>query len=581
MQLKSRSIYVIIGLLAAVLSAKVPVAIAWGTFRAPSGQTRLEVYLGLDRFALDWRDDGDHQVARAAAVVMVKRRGAIIAFKELEVVDRRPQAPGRIPKQATFTLKPGKYDLQVVVEDWQGSLVDTTLALEITSWGRTGIQISSLQPAYLISPNTTRPEFTRQGLMVLPNAAGDFSDHNPLLWYYTELYGLTPQDSILLKTTITRDSQEVSIGEPRMFASAALTLREWGAVNLSGYEPGAYHLDLRVTVNADTVSAGARFQVLPADTPRDSSLAHIDLAPGLAAVWPRFDPVRYQQADSAIQAQLLARTITRLARTVERDSANYLEELTAHWPLARLYDPGWAGAGRLSERGRVILLYGLPTAIQQYPASGSRGAYQVWDYTASGSGGVIVLSDLTGRGRETLVHGTLPGTPFDAGWQGILPVRYAAAPVLQPEVDSLETVGGEITATDSVVAAPVEQTVDTTAADTTGAELIEQPVDTTAADTTGAELIEQPADTTAADSTGAELIEQPADTAAIDTTAIEPEEQDQEQPEPTAPVTEPTALPADTTAGEIDAAIEAGSPDSSSGDTSGPEPAVGDTSTTD
>ncbi len=569
MQLKSRSICVVIGLLTAVLSAREPVAIAWGTFRASSGQTRLEVYLGLDRSVLDWQEDGDQQVARAAAVVMVKRRGAIIAFKELQVVDRRPQAPGRIPKQATFTLQPGKYDLQVVAEDWQGSLVDTTLALEITGWGRQGIQISSLQPAYLISPNTTQPEFVRQGLMVLPNAAGDFDDHNPLLWYYTELYGLTPQDSILLETTIARDSQEVSISEPRMFASAALTLREWGAVNLSGYEPGAYRLELRATVNDDTVSVGAEFQVLPVDTTRDSSLADIDLAPGLAAVWPRFDPLRYQQADSAIQAQLLARTVTRLARKAERDSATYLEELSAHWPLARQYDPGWADAGLLSERGRVILLYGLPTAIQRYPAGGSRGAYQVWEYAASGSDGVIVFSDLTGRDPESLVHGTLPGTPFDAGWQGILPARFAAAPagpILQPAGDSLETVGSDSTAADSVIAEPIEQPADTAAADSTGAELIEQPADTAAADSTGAQLIEQPADTAAADSTGAQLIDQPADTAAVDTTAIEPEERD--QPEPTDPVTEPTVLPADSTAGGDGAAFDS-------------EPALGDTSTTD
>ena len=564
MQLSSRSIYLAIGLLAAVLSAQGPVAIAWGTFRASGGQTRLEVYLGLDRTALEWRDDGDHQVARAAAVVMVKRRGAIIAFQELDIVDRRPQAPGRIPKQATFTLKRGKYDLQVVVEDRHGSLVDTTLSLEITRWGRRGIQISTLQPAYLISPHTARPEFAREGLMVLPNAAGDYSERNPLLWYYTELYGLTPQDSILLETTVTRDNEEIAVGPPRIVASGGLMLREWGAINLTGYEPGAYHLELRVTVNDDTVSAGAGFQFISADTTRDSSFAHIDLAPGLAAVWPRFDPVLYQQADSAIQAQLLARTINRLARTVERDSVTFLEELTAHWPLARQYDPAWAAAGRLGERGRVIFLYGLPTAIQRYPASGSRGAYQVWDYSAIGSGGVIVFGDLPGRNRESLVHGTLPGTPFDAGWQGILPDRFAVAPtdpVLQPEGDSLEAGAGS-TGTDSAAVEPIIQPADTTATAVTSGELIEQPADTTSRETTDVELIVQPADATAAD-----------------TTAMEPEEQDQ-QPPPAVPVIEPTAAPADSVAGDLDGALETGIRESTQGDTTSAEPTIEDTSTT-
>ena len=564
MQLSSRSIYLAIGLLAAVLSAQGPVAIAWGTFRASGGQTRLEVYLGLDRTALEWRDDGDHQVARAAAVVMVKRRGAIIAFQELDIVDRRPQAPGRIPKQATFTLKRGKYDLQVVVEDRHGSLVDTTLSLEITRWGRRGIQISTLQPAYLISPHTARPEFAREGLMVLPNAAGDYSERNPLLWYYTELYGLTPQDSILLETTVTRDNEEIAVGPPRIVASGGLMLREWGAINLTGYEPGAYHLELRVTVNDDTVSAGAGFQFISADTTRDSSFAHIDLAPGLAAVWPRFDPVLYQQADSAIQAQLLARTINRLARTVERDSVTFLEELTAHWPLARQYDPAWAAAGRLGERGRVIFLYGLPTAIQRYPASGSRGAYQVWDYSAIGSGGVIVFGDLPGRNRESLVHGTLPGTPFEAGWQGILPDRFADAPtdtVLQPEGDSLEAGAGS-TGTDSAAVEPIIQPADTTATAVTSGELIEQPADTTSRETTDVELIVQPADATAAD-----------------TTAMEPEEQDQ-QPPPAVPVIEPTAAPADSVAGDLDGALETGIRESTQGDTTSAEPTIEDTSTT-
>ncbi|MCH7940180.1 MAG: hypothetical protein IID13_10630 [Candidatus Marinimicrobia bacterium] len=92
--------------------------------------------------------------------------------------------------------------------------------------------------------------------------------------------------------------------------------------------------------------------------------------------------------------------------------------------------------------------------------------------------------------------------------------------------------------------------------------------------------MEQLADTIAAESTGGELIELPADTAAVDTTAIEPEEQAQEQPQPTAPVTEPTATPADSAAGELDGALETGIRDTTEGETTGAEPTIEDTSTT-
>ncbi|MEE9465956.1 MAG: hypothetical protein V3W14_10330, partial [Candidatus Neomarinimicrobiota bacterium] len=467
------------------------VAIDWGYFQAEGRQTRLEVYLGFNRSSLDYLSEGEHFVARPAVVVMIKRRGTIIAFRELEMADRRPQATGYIAQQADFTLKPGSYDLLVVAEDRSGPLVDTTLAIEVPRLRRRGIRISSLQPSYLVRKDATGRQFTKQGLLVVPNAAVVYDREHPLLWYYTEIYGITPGDSLVVETFIALDESPVYIPDVRRIAAANLSFIEWGAVNLAGFTPGDYNLSCKAAVGDETVVSKVDFHVAEPDTTDIGQQSGVDLARGIAAVRPQFNLARYEAADSTTQVRWLARAAARLAKTVKQDSANYLGELQSSWPLAKRYDPGWNTTGRLSELGRVMLLYGLPAGIQVYPATNSTTEYQVWDYSSLDSGRVVVFSYSAARAEYILAHGTLPGTPFNAGWQDRLPARFAAveAPSEQATADS--------TATDSTAVEPLELGPEPEIPEPAP---LAQPADTT----------EAPAEQAATDST------------ATDSTAVEP-----------------------------------------------------------
>ncbi|GAH69401.1 unnamed protein product, partial [marine sediment metagenome] len=142
---------------------KLPFELDLGLFRAEGNRSRLEVYISLDRQWITYERERGRYKAHLAGVVLLKQLGQIIDFREMaieDVVDHLDDGPhGVIPKQATFSLEPGSYDLRVVVEDGQGNRSDSTLRVEVPAYGGLELEISTIQLASVIRRSAGRKEF--------------------------------------------------------------------------------------------------------------------------------------------------------------------------------------------------------------------------------------------------------------------------------------------------------------------------------------------------------------------------------------------------------------------------------------
>jgi len=107
-------------------------------FQTVGDRSRLEVYLEIERRQVTYERERGGYAAHLAGVVLIKQRGQIVHFREMaidDVVDLLDNGPqGVIPKQATFSLTPGSYDIQVTVEDRQGNRFDSTLQVEVPAY---------------------------------------------------------------------------------------------------------------------------------------------------------------------------------------------------------------------------------------------------------------------------------------------------------------------------------------------------------------------------------------------------------------------------------------------------------------
>ncbi len=430
---------------------RLDVTIDTGLFRASEGRANLEVYLGIDRARLTYdRDQGQPDVT-LAAVALLKQNGQVVDFKELpirDVLGGRTESPtGRIPKLARFTLAPGSYLLQIVVEDQLGSKFDSTFQVVVPTYREWELDMSSVQLAALIQRSTSqKDEFFKHGLVVWPRAPAVFGRDHPLLWYLAVVYGVTHLDTVEIQATIWQDSLKVFSTGLKRAPSPALTYVDRGAINLSALNPGTYQLQLKVAAAGDSTTRTTPFQVVVPDAaPGDSgdglaALAPddlIDFALGLRAAWPRLDVQRLRAANDAARGAMIRRFTGQLAPIVGRDSSAFLGELLHRWPLVLAFDHLRRAADSLSRQGQAMLLYGLPESIAVYPATRTRREYQIWTYPHPDSSTQVTFIDGDGAGHFASIHTTLPGAMAlgwerNEDWRQQLPWGSVAAKVTTP-----------------------------------------------------------------------------------------------------------------------------------------------------
>jgi hypothetical protein len=467
-----------------------------GIFRSTEDQSRVEVYLGINRKHLRYERIQNRFRTQLAAVILVKQQGHIVEFKELsieDVTDRvDDQNPGLISRQTTFYLAAGEYDIQAVVEDSRGRQYEEIQTIQVPAYSGLKLEMSTTEVAQLIRRVPGRKEFSKSGLVIIPNAAGYFDDAYPLLWYYTEIYGLTPLDTVVLRTVIQKDGEAViTIGEKRT-PSPALIYHEWGAINLAGLAEGEYQLSTSATVDDDTIRGIRTFSVgwdsvaTPDTLDVLETFSAVDLmrfARGLSRIPADLDIQEYRSGDSATRDRLIGEAIGRLAEELDRDPSLVRAELARYWPRATSFEPNWRNRRRFTEQGRTVFLYGFPSTIETYQATSIQREHHIWTYKNLDDTDEFIFVDQQGYGRFTLAHATVPGTVTNETWRRDL--SWVPAPKDTLALELIEEAREEVAAPPAVEMAPVESVP----ADTGRVVSVPTPEDTLAVDIDSLEIV--------------------------------------------------------------------------------------------
>ncbi|MHB9040029.1 MAG: GWxTD domain-containing protein, partial [Melioribacteraceae bacterium] len=72
--------------------------------------------------------------------------------------------------------------------------------------------------------------------------------------------------------------------------------------------------------------------------------------------------------------------------------------------------------GYLTDRGRVVLLYGEPDQRDYYPSESNLKPYEVWFYNQIEGGVSFYFGDVTGFGNYELLHSTKRDELHDENW---------------------------------------------------------------------------------------------------------------------------------------------------------------------
>lgn len=182
--------------------------------------------------------------------------------------------------KAEVILEPGDYVLKLSVTDLGSeSQGEASLELRAKAFGEKNLQLSDLELAFQIEPDTSSSKFTKSGRKILPNPSGVFTHHMGMIYFYAELYNLvtlpTVDSDYVLGFTVLDSTGKVvkdfGAQTRKKPGNSAVVL---SGINISTLPGGGYVLGVE-TEDKETgqkAKANKKFIILGAGEKRDEGI---------------------------------------------------------------------------------------------------------------------------------------------------------------------------------------------------------------------------------------------------------------------------------------------------------------------
>jgi GWxTD domain-containing protein len=288
-----------------------------------------------------------------------------------------------------FSLPAGEYRLRVLVEDKNSRpIVSAEREASVPSFDVSSLMLSDLLLVDEIHKTEAETEtLVKKGLFIVPSVNRKYSDLQPLLSFYFEIYDLSTEEPLGSFYEAVFEVADLS-GEV-VFTDSSTVLRQGNltfvheALTITSLEEGEHLLRLRVR----DPETGRTAQKETPFTVRWSALGQVQ-----KNYQEAIEQLRYIATDQEYRelkgAEGEERKEVWLKFWNDRDPTpgtpqnemkeeyyRRIEYANAHFSVV---SPGWK-----SDRGRVYILYGRPDEIERHPMEIGLKPYEIWHYYSS------------------------------------------------------------------------------------------------------------------------------------------------------------------------------------------------------
>ncbi len=415
-------------------------------FAASDGNTEVSIFLGFDAIKIPFRVDSAGYSVELPVQLVVRPRSPEFG-DEVDITRNLHFAVGEVTEirqgrvflhQFSHKLMPGRYDLLLTVgEDVvpQPFSMEGELNVRDLS-GKDGTAFSDIVLSGLITRDSTvNVAYRRAGIGIQPNPRLLFGEGLNTLHYYAEAYG--PADPSLSPPETYRaficEPHRIEPLQGLQHESRALPSERdavMGAFDLSRLANGSYRLVLQaLTAGGDVVAEREKkFFVYNPGVERRSAADEVTDAQILVSRMSEDEVDEHFEKIKIIASDDQKRRMRRM-RTTEMKR----RFIAAFWEN-RATDPGIAGAvsrqefefrliyaddrygtgnkeGWQTDRGRVIIKYGIPDDIEDKLNVDGQAPHYIWSYTniPRFGPGMFIFADRMGFNNFELIHSDVPG----------------------------------------------------------------------------------------------------------------------------------------------------------------------------
>lgn len=345
----------------------------------------------------------------------------------------------KIPEHTKFIIRPGEYRVEVEVVDLVSlryqveEFLMKPKAFEAGEIGVSDIIIASR----IERADSSIKEFNFNGLLVLPNSERLFGETNPVVFYYAEIYNLpgSTGSTYSIKREILDDTRTaVKTLDTKTHKVLQPDVVDVDRFSIATLRTGTYTLVLTVTDDStgQLASSERKFwvyrpeEIAAATTPSSIPGLNLDEMTD-QEVKDELKMISYI-VPSKVQSQIRELSPTGMKTFLlnfwlanDPDKTTPINELRDEY-MKRVKEVdirygAFKREGWRTDRGRVYLMLGEPSHIEDHPFEASEGkAYQVWTYDNVEGGVLFVFVDRNGYGDYVQVHSTKSGELSNYSW---------------------------------------------------------------------------------------------------------------------------------------------------------------------
>jgi len=355
----------------------------------------------------------------------------------------------------TLYLKPAQYLARISAVD----LADTSNAVRnsfpiVVREFTPKIEMSDVIFTQKTVPGAIDSRFMRNGVQVMPNSRHDFIGKDPSLSVYLEVYNTKSNgaDSIAVEYRILNNVKNEEFAVLRQQPGSTEGIAQRVDIPIDLLNTGVYYLVTSIK-STDLVttyaSAADRFFVLNPDLPPIAAPKLTEEELFTNSEWSVTEGTRLalELELSDVIATPTERT-TRKALTETRAQQRYLfnfwssrdpdpstmenERLITFREMferaQKFYGNPTFREGWRSDRGLVLMKYGIPSEIEQYVQSIDTKPYEVWTYRNLQGGVAFYFVDYQLMQNHKLVHSTLRGEIRNEKWREMYAKPFGSDP---------------------------------------------------------------------------------------------------------------------------------------------------------
>lgn len=345
-------------------------------------------------------------------------------------------------------LRPGQYRILSRVTDLVAQRkMEKTLDIHVFPVDPKKLTLSDIQLASSIAQDTAQTRFVKNGYQILPNASGIYGSSLPMIYYYAEIYNLSPLTPLIDSTYTTQvqlvdaSGKVIKQGNKKSGVRIASALVELGNFYAGSIPTGPYRFQLLVVDNAtkDTVLTEKPLYIYQVkdlgkfahgENAQDYSEDAEYLLMDEKTVDMHFQYARYiatraeEKAYKKLNLEGKRTYLKNFWKKRDTDPSTpkneFKEEYYNRIRLANQRFSSPSKEGWKTDRGRVLILYGLPDDTQRNPFGSGTKPYEIWIYHKVEGGVEFIFIDESGYGDYKLAHSTAINEIHDEQWQSRL-----------------------------------------------------------------------------------------------------------------------------------------------------------------